>query len=267
MVVVARQDNGQILVWRNGSSDPTTTIAANSSAPWSLFVTSDDQILVGNDPQYRGVDRWTLNQTRLSSPIFVCDHCAGLFVDLNNNLYCAQDIRHQVLRKSLDSPVNALNTIVAGTGCASSTSNSLNCPNGVFVEMNLDLYVADCFNHRIQMFRSGEMNATTVAGNGSNGTITLNRPTGVVLDGDGYLFIVDCFNNRIVGSGPDGFRCLMGCNGNGSASNQLSNPFSLSFDRDGNMFVTDRDNNRIQKFLLSSNSCSKYKDETKKKVY
>ncbi|KAF9758246.1 RING finger protein nhl-1 [Nosema granulosis] len=186
-----------------------------------------------------------------------CSRCFGLFVDINNNLYCSQRDSHQVVSKSLNSPANAL-TIVAGTGCAGSDPNMLNIPYGIFVTINLDLYVADWGNDRIQLFRSGQLNATTVAGNGSTGTISLNRPRGVVLDGDGYLFIVDGNNNRIVGSGPYGFRCLVGCSGlAGAASNQLNIPWALSFDSDGNMFVADRGNNRIQNFLVSNNSCGK----------
>ena len=121
------------------------------------------------------------------------------------------------------------------------------------------IQLVDQNNNRIQLFRSGELNATTVAGVGSsNITITLNSPSGVVLDADKYLFIVDQDNNRIVGSGPNGFRCLVGCSGGGSASNQLYYPQSMAFDSYGNIFVTDRSNTRIQKFLLSRNSCGKY---------
>ena len=149
-------------------------------------------------------------------------------------------------------------TIVAGTGCNGSTADMLNGPYGIFVTINLDLYVADSFNDRVQVFQSGQMNAMTVAGNGSNRTITLNYPTGIVFDGDGYLFIVDSNNHRIVGSGPGGFRCLVGCSSVvGSASHHLNSPRMMSFDRDGNIFVMDRDNNRMQKFLLSNNACGK----------
>jgi hypothetical protein len=135
----------------------------------------------------------------------------------------------------------------------------LNYPQGIFVDINLDLYVADCRNNRIQLFQSEQLDAITVAGSGSlNTTISLNCPTGVVLDADGYLFIVDSGNNRIVGSGSDGFRCLVGCsNSTGSASNQLDGPRTLSFDSYGNMFVTDYGNNRIQKFSLLTNSYGK----------
>jgi tripartite motif-containing protein 71 len=166
---------------------------------------------------------------------------------------------HQVVAKPLKSNPNTL-TVVAGTGCLGSASNMLNSPQGIFVDINLDLYVADSYNNRIQCFRSRQFNATTVAGSGASDTIILNHPTGVVLDGNNYLFIVDSFNHRIVGSGPYGFRCLVGCFGAGSAFNQLNSPQSMAFDSYGNMFVTDRANNRVQKFVLSTTSCSKYKN-------
>ena len=178
----------------------------------------------------------------------------GLFVDVTNNLYCSQDQRHQVVKKSLNDSSSAL-TIAAGTGCQGSASNMLSSPNGIFVTKSLDLYVAEWGNDRIQLFRSGELNGTTVAGNGAMGTISLHQPLSVVVDGDGYLFIVDHSNNRIVGSGPFGWRCVVGCSGGGPASGDLSGPRALSFDIDGNMFVADEGNGRIQKFLLSNNLC------------
>ena len=133
----------------------------------------------------------------------VCARCAGIFVDLNNNLYCSTHYQHQVVSQSLTDPSSPL-TIAAGTGCSGSASNMLDEPFGIFVTTSLDLYVADSRNDRIQLFRRGETNGTTVAGNRSSGTtFPLRRPTGVVLDADGYLFIVDSGNNRIVGSGPE----------------------------------------------------------------
>ena len=187
----------------------------------------------------------------------VCStRCSGLFVDVRDNLYCSQLFQHQVVRKSLLLK-SSVTDVVAGTGCPGSTADMLVTPRGIFVTIDLDLYVADCGNDRVQLFRSGQTIERTVAGNGSTGTkIILDCPTGVVLDADGYLFVVDNFNNRIVGEGPWGFRCIVGCSGlNSSTSDKLFKPFTMSFDVDGNFFVTDRDNHRIQKFLLSDNTC------------
>ena len=132
----------------------------------------------------------------------------------------------------------------------------LNNPCGIFVDINLDLYVADYENHRIQLFRLNQRNGITVAGNGSaNVTIQLKWPTGIVLDGDQYLFIVDNGNHRIIGSDENGFRCIFGCSGEkGSTNDKLSYPKTISFDSYGNIYVTDKVNDRVQKISLSKKS-------------
>lgn len=192
--------------------------------------------------------------------MYITQRCYGLFIDINNTLYCSLNGLHQIVAKSVDDITNTLR-IVAGTGCPGSGSNLLNSPCGIFIDINFNLYVADGANNRIQLFPSGQLNGTTVAGNGASGTITLNYPKSVILDADGYLFIVDSNNHRIIGSGPTGFRCIVGCTGtSGSSSNQLYNPQTIAFDSYGNIFVTDYSNSRIQKFLLAYNSCGMYYD-------
>jgi hypothetical protein len=217
--------------------------------PFSLFVTITGDIYVYNLGKSL-LDKSTLNAVQ-STTVMSIGHCDGLFVDINDNIYCSMGAENKVIKKP--------SIVVAGTGSDGSSSNMLYSPSGIFVDTSFNLYVADAGNNRIQYFKSGELDATTLAGEKAVGTITLVRPTGIVLDTDKYLFIVDQFNYRIIGSGPNGFRCVAGCSGkSGSASNQLDAPFALSFDSYGNIFVTDRDNHRVQKFILSTNSCSKY---------
>ncbi|CAF1572633.1 unnamed protein product, partial [Adineta steineri] len=156
------------------------------------------------------------------------------------------------------------NRVVAGTGFYGLNSNQLKKPAGIFVDVNLDLYVADYMNDRVQLFHPGESNGITVVGSRSlNPTIKLAWPSGIILDAEKYLFIVDFGNSRIIGSGLNGFRCLVGCYGVGSQSNQLNIPFSFSFDRSGNIFVADTDNHRIQKFLLMKESFALSFNQTK----
>jgi hypothetical protein len=185
--------------------------------------------------------------------------CSGLFVDINDNLYCSMQNHHQVV-KGWWNGSEMTSTVAAGTGIRGSASNELGFPMGIFIDVNLDLYVADCQNDRVQLFQSGQSHGITVAGSeSSNPTISLRCPSGIVLDAEKYLFIVDQKNGRIVGSGPNGFRCLVGCHGKGSQSNQLYSPFTLSFDSFGNIFVTDLSNHRIQKFQYLKNSSGKLK--------
>jgi sugar lactone lactonase YvrE len=185
--------------------------------------------------------------------IYTTSGCYSLFIDDNNTLYCSYDAEHKVVKTSLNTSSNAT-IIAAGNGTYGSLPNMLYGPTGIFVDENFNLYVADCFNNRIQGFKSGYVNGTTVITNGSTGTITLNNPTDVTLDGDGYLFIVDCLNNRVIGSSPTGYRCIVGCSGSsGNQSNQLNGPRGMAFDSAGNIYVTDTSNKRVQKFYLVSN--------------
>jgi DNA-binding beta-propeller fold protein YncE len=241
-------------VWLEGSINVTKIISDGLYQPAGVFVTIDGDIYVDNGQSNGQVDKWASNATNSTPVMYVSSSCYGLFIDVYDNLYCSMFNLHQVVMKSLHNSVST-STIVAGTGCPGNTSNMLNNPDGIFVDINLNLYVADWANNRIQFFTTGQLNGTTVAGNGVS--ISLHGPSGITLDADGYLFIVDCSNSRVVGSGPNGFRCLVGCSGYGSASDQLWNPQGLSFDSYGNMFVTDGSNYRIQKFFLATNSCGK----------
>jgi hypothetical protein len=257
-VYVADATNNRVQVWFNESTSPTKTISGGLSGPNAVFVATNGDIYVDNGLNNGRVDKWTMDANTSVPAMSVNSSCYGLFVDIGNTLYCSMPNLHQVVKRWLNDNMTAP-TLAAGTGIPGATSNLLDQPYGIFVDVNFDLYVADWANDRIQLFGVGQLNATTIAGSGSlSTTISLNRPSGIVLDADNNLFIVDCSNSRIIGSGPNGFQCLVGCSGPGGASYQLSSPSTLSFDSYGNMFLTDFYNNRVQKFILLANSCGKY---------
>jgi hypothetical protein len=256
-VYVAGYSNSKVQVWFEGSTVPEKTISSGVGSSYSVFVTDNGDIYVDNGHSYLQVDKWTSNANNSVIAMYVDVSCFGLFVDINQNIYCSMNARNKVIKKSFSDNASTL-SIVAGNGTSGAASNMLNGPTGIFVDIDFNLYVADYYNNRIQLFQSGQLNATTVAGNGATATIVLLGPTGVVLDADGYLFIADSQHFRIVGSGPLGFRCIVGCTSiAGPASDQLYGPWTLSFDSYGNLFVADMQNSRIQKFLLVTNSCCK----------
>ena len=256
-VYAVNYQNGQVQIWLEGSASPTGTIFTNATNPNSLFVGTISDIYVDNGNAYQRVDVWRENAANYQSTLSVSGSCYGLFIDSNNSLYCSLHDSHQVIKRSLNSS-DSQQTIVAGISCPGYLPHQLYSPNGIFVTLSFDLYVADTGNGRIQLFRSGEVNATTVAGREAPGTIRLHRPTAVILDADGNLFITDSYNHRIVRLVPAGFWCVIGCTaGEGSGSDQLRYSRSMAFDSYGNIFVADTNNNRIQKFMLSSSNCSK----------
>ena len=222
---------------------------------WSMFITENDEIFLDNGYSNGRVDKWTLNGTYYGPVMQINSSCTSLFVDEINNLYCSLVNEHRILKTQLTSSVATVVT-VAGTGCPGPTPNMLDHPNGIFVDKNLNLYVADTDNNRIQCFLDGETHAQTMAGFGASIFVLLNQPTSVTLDASGYMFIVDSGNHRIIRSIPNGFTCLFGCSDtNGASANQLSSPQTMAFDKYGNIFVTDFNNHRIQKINLITNTC------------
>jgi hypothetical protein len=71
-----------------------------------------------------------------------------------------------VVKKHLNDN-STVTTIAASTSTFGDAENLLWLPTGIFVDVNSDLYVADYGNHRIQLFKFGQLNGSTVAGSKS----------------------------------------------------------------------------------------------------
>ena len=192
---VASKEWHRVIVWRNGSTLPSRDIFLSSSSPRSVFVTSNGDIYVDNVSNGRRVERWTFDNKTTTAIENTPEKCFGLFVDQNDSIYCSLGDHHQVIRAAKNEPNRSVS--IAGDGTQGAASNMLNEPNGIFVDLNFTLFVADCRNHRVQRFFLNEKNGYTVVGTGNSHSITLNRPRDVVVDGDGYLFVVDTDNHRI----------------------------------------------------------------------
>ncbi|CAF1248885.1 unnamed protein product [Adineta steineri] len=252
----------QILIWINNSINPNKIISVNISISYSTFVTNNGDIYYDNGDTYYyndnesgRVNKWISNTNTSVNVMNVDAGCMGLFIDINDTLYCSTYDPHKVIKRWLNDS-EMISTTAAGTGKSGNASNELYYPMGIFVDINLDLYVADAFNNRIQLFKQEELNGTTIVGQGSSyNIISLRFPSAIVLDADKYLFIVDRNNHRIIRSRSNDIRCIIGCDGEGSQSHQLSTPITLSFDSYGNIFIIDGANNRIQKFDFLPNSC------------
>ncbi|CAF1354623.1 unnamed protein product, partial [Adineta steineri] len=252
-IYISEGNLNRVQVWLNGNGTPIRNISNGLNTPQAVFPSINGDIYVDNGNYNGQVDRWALNAIIGTTVINTGGTCYGLFIDINNYLYCSILATNKVIKQSLD---NGTLTIAAGNGTAGNNTNQLRHPRGIFIDTNLNMYVADSGNARIQLFKPGQSNATTVAGTGAPGTFTFIKPIAVILDSDGYLFIADFDGHCIIRSGRSGFYCLFGCTYQpGAASNQLHSPQSLSFDSYGNLYVADSENHRIQKFIPRTNSC------------
>ncbi len=256
-VYVAHHSDNRILIWFSDGTMRTRINLNDIFKPLSIFVTSDGNIYVSSYNVMQ-VEKWTCNATEGIAVEDFPYGCHALFVDITNYLYCSLPFNYRVIKKSLDDHRStAIN--VGGNGTRGSASNMLNEPYGIFVDINFDLYVADCRNNRVQRFIANQTDGITVAGNSTEKpSITLQCPRAVFMDADKHLFIADKENNRIVGSNSDGFYCLAGClSTSGTSSYPLRFPIAAAFDSYGNIFVLRDWIDRIHKFTLMVNVSGK----------
>ncbi|UJR17432.1 hypothetical protein I4U23_004327 [Adineta vaga] len=179
-VYITILDLSVVQVWPVGSNNATRIISANLNLPATSFVTINGDIYVDNGNQGQ-VDKWTLNATDGESVFTVPGQCMGLFIDINNTIYCSMDLRHIVMAKSLDDNSNS-SRIVAGNGSLESTPNCLNMPNDI--SFNQPKFCPDVF---------WNSNATTFLG---NDTIDL-KPNGIFIDTKNNVYMVSEYNNSI----------------------------------------------------------------------
>lgn len=142
--------------WRVDGDSNMGTMFGSLHSPGSLFVKTDGTVFV-DDGGKGTVKQWKLDRVESTVVMNVESSCYGLFVDIIDNLYCSLSTAHQVVKQRLDTDGDMRNTIVAGNGICGSDRNMLCKPWGIFVTVELDLYVADCRNNRVQWFQSGQL--------------------------------------------------------------------------------------------------------------
>ena len=119
-------------------------------------------------------------------------------------------------------------------------------PRGVAVSNRDDIAVADCCNHRVQIFNSNG-NFLKSFGHYGDNQGEFNYCCGITLDNDGNIFVADFFNHRVQKfSGEGRYMGMFG--GMGKLDSQLSYPWGLSLDSNGNIIVDDSGNRLIKIF-------------------
>jgi sugar lactone lactonase YvrE len=180
---------------------------------------------------------------------------SGITTDSENRIYFSSDSNSVVRMVDNTGIIHA----VAGNGIQGfsgdggpATSAQLSAPQGVAVDSNGNLYIADEFNNRVRMVDPSGV-ITTLAATSSSVT----DPTGLVLRGN-TLYISTFANlmwavdlptqliNPIAGSVPP---VSGGFNGDGlpALATMFYQPSGMAFDSAGNLLVADAGNDRVRK--------------------
>ncbi|CAF1689591.1 unnamed protein product [Adineta ricciae] len=88
--------------------------------------------------------------------------------------------------------------VAGGNGCGDNL-NQLNHPQGIIVDHEGQIYVADCQNYRIMRWCEGDEEGEIIVGGNGLGDEPnqLSCPFGLSFDGEGNLYVGDHENNRI----------------------------------------------------------------------
>ncbi|MEZ4711928.1 MAG: NHL repeat-containing protein [Caldilineaceae bacterium] len=134
---------------------------------------------------------------------------------------------------------------------------------GIAVAANGEIFVADTWNGRIEVFdgqgqflrKWGYFNTT----NGELGDpLAMFGPRGIALDPQGNLLVADTGNKRILHFTPTG-EALNQVGGGGVVGGRFEEPVGVAVDpRDGSVFVADAWNRRIQKLAPDLSFVAEY---------
>jgi sugar lactone lactonase YvrE len=183
----------------------------------------------------------------------------GIAVNAAGDIYVV-DSQNHLIRKI--TPAGVVTTF-AGSGNSGATNGqgtaaSFNYPNGIAIDANSNLFIADQGNNMIRKI-TPEGTVTTFAGstisgfaNGVGNAALFNRPVGLTFDATGNLYIADQYNNQIRKITPAGEVTTFAgsttsgkLDGLGTAAS-FNTPGGISSDSYGNLYVADNNNNLIR---------------------
>ena len=192
---------------------------------------------------------------------------ADVAVDTFGNLYIVDQDNNRV--RKVDTL--GIMTTLAGTGVAgfngdtiAANTAQLNFPEGIAVDKNGDVYIADLYNNRVRKVDVASGIITTVAGNGIGGysgddSMALNaeiyNASAVAVDDSGDIYISDFYNNRIRKvRAATGIITTIAGNGTGGYSGddslatngEIFRPQGVAVDSSGSVFIADFDNHVVR---------------------
>lgn len=177
----------------------------------------------------------------------------GLAIDTQNRLlYVADAELDQVLVYDADTlkPVRKIGT--AGHKHELTSPGEFSKPAGVAVDPEGNLYVADTWNDRIQIF-DADGNFISTFGKAGDGPGYFSRPKGVAIDSDGHVWVADGMQDRVQVFTKEG-QLLISFGGHGLLPGQFQGLVAIAIDKRDRVFTTEIYPGRAQQFQYVSDA-------------
>ena len=141
-------------------------------------------------------------------------------------------------------------TLLQVIGRAGTAPGEFNRAEGICVDAQDRLYVADSCNHRIQIF-AADGKFLREFGHAGTKLGELSYPYDVAVDKAGNIFVCEFGNSRIQVFDAN-CQPVEIIGGAGSEPGQFNNPWAIALDARGNLYVADALNHRLQKLVRKS---------------
>jgi len=203
-LIICDRGNKRVVRWSLENQQDKQILIRNINC-WGLMMNENGDLFV-SDFEKHEVKRWRKGEkngtivvggkgkgdklNQLNQPTFI-------FIDRQETIYVSDCSNHRVM-KWIKGAKEGI--VVAGGGQSKGSSlKQLSCPEGLIVDEDGDVYVADGWNHRITCWSPGSQEGRVVAGGKDEGQDLnqFNYPRGLSFDVENNLYVVDYFNNRI----------------------------------------------------------------------
>lgn len=136
--------------------------------------------------------------------------------------------------------------IVVGGNGQGNGLDQLNCPNGIYVDNDQTIYIAEWSNHRIIEWKNGATSGQIVAGGNGQGNQTdqLSNPTDVLVDKENNTIIICDYGNKRLVRWP----CHNGTHGEIIISDIAC--WGLAMDNNRYLYVSDIHKHEVKRYAI-----------------
>jgi len=171
----------------------------------------------------------------------------GVAVDTKNRLLYVTDIElDQVLVYDADTLKLLRKIGTTGHKHELTSPGDFAKPAAAAVDAEGNLYVADTYNNRIEIFDADGQFISTFGKNG-DGPGYFSRPKGVAIDSDGHIWVADGMQDRVQVFNKDG-QLLIAFGGHGLLPGQFQGLVGITIDKQNRVFTTEIYPGRAQQF-------------------
>ncbi len=188
---------------------------------------------------------------------------SGLALDIENRpLYVGDTAADQVLVYDADTHKLIRRIGTGGKAHRLTSPGDFAMPTNAVVDKDGNLYVADTWNNRVEVF-DADGQFIRAFGKGGDGPGRFARPKGIAIDSDGHIWVADAVQDSIQAFTSEG-RLLLRIGRHGILPGQFSSLTGLVFDKQNRLFTAEIYPGRVQMFRYFTDAEAKVQEDRQK---